>query len=95
MKRQGNEVGIVNALTCAGVQARVTEELGWRSSCHQLNSCTLLTPIPLNQAAKPRGTYLCGQGVCCHAGGTFSQVSWCMAVLTCVTWLLVDAMVKL
>jgi len=85
----------VNPLTCAGVQARVTEELGWSSSCHQLSSRTLLTPTPLNQAAKPRGTYLCRQGVCHHAGRTFSQVSWCTAMLTCVTWLLIDAMVKL
>ena len=55
---------MLNAVTCAGVQARVTEELGWVSSCHQLSSCTLLTPTPLNQAAKPRGTYLYRQGIC-------------------------------
>ena len=45
-------------LACAGVQARVTEELGCRSSCHHVSSCTALTPTPLNQAASPRGTYL-------------------------------------
>lgn len=41
----------------------MTEELGCSSSCHQPSSCTLLTPTPLNQVAKPRGTYLGGQGI--------------------------------
>lgn len=45
-------------LACAGVQARVTEELGCRSSCHHVSSCRFLTPTPLNQVASPRGTYL-------------------------------------
>lgn len=75
VEKRGDEVSVVNSVTCAGVQARVTEELGWRSSCHQLSSCTLLTPTPLNQAAKPRGTYLCRQGIRHYALLSISQVS--------------------